>query len=131
MKIRWSSLSIPVAGSPSGPGPSLGSMIEPVTTGGLVSVVLRGALPSPWHAADTTSATRTPTTTTTRPFTARTLPADLDGIGIQDQRRPRVLGEVEALAQVAQDRQVLPDRGAGFLGLAGQPLALEEPVLDE
>src|SRR5436190_6884785 len=56
------------------------------------------------------------------------------GVGAEDHRRPGRLVEVEVLAQVAEDLEVLPDarpRVGPAVGLRVQPLAVQEPVLDE
>src|SRR3954454_2384089 len=56
------------------------------------------------------------------------------GAGVQDQRTPRRLAEVELAPEVAELLGVLPDVGArvgAAIGGRVQPLAAEEVVLDE
>src|SRR3954452_22863332 len=53
---------------------------------------------------------------------------------LEEHRRPRGLGEVEIVVEVAEDREVLAHRRPRVgtaVGLRVEALATEEPVLDE
>src|SRR5205809_2677824 len=55
-------------------------------------------------------------------------------MGVQDQRRERLLGEVELVPQVAQLVHVLPHGWPGVwaaVGLGVEPLTTQEQILDE
>ena len=57
-----------------------------------------------------------------------------NGVRIENERRPWVLGEVEVVREVAEDRCVFADVGACVWSAVGariEPLAAEEVVLDE